>query len=109
MFGVQELATAVQHGIDLVDHRLQQQQLRQRAARPAQVFDGRLIGSDLQQSGLREARRDASASAGHRVANARQLKSALEKALALDRPVAHRGALERGSEASPWEFLHPNA
>ena len=47
MYNVQELATARQHNIPLVDDRLQRRRVRQRAAHPAEQFDGRTIASDL--------------------------------------------------------------
>ena len=56
MFGVQELATAVQFNIGVVDAGVQQQLLRQCAARPARALRRPRGGVRPRQSGFRQAR-----------------------------------------------------
>ena len=43
-----------------------------------------------------------------RVQRPDEFRPLLEKALALDAPAMIEIMVERGSEASPWPFLHPN-
>jgi acetolactate synthase-1/2/3 large subunit len=43
----------------------------------------------------------------YRVQTPEQFGPALEKAIALDAPAVVEVVVERGSEASPWPFLHP--
>ncbi|MGO8528641.1 thiamine pyrophosphate-dependent enzyme, partial [Rhizobium ruizarguesonis] len=36
-----------------------------------------------------------------------ELKDAIDKALSLDEPVLIEFPIEKGSESSPWPFIHP--
>ena len=105
MFGLQELATAAQYGIGLVtivfnNHSyanvLRDQQLQ---------FGGRTIGSRLQNPDF-VALADSFGVAARRVASPDELRRALEAELAAARPALIEVALEPGTEASPWPFIH---
>ena len=105
MFGVQELATAVQYGIALVTivfnnrsfaNVLRDQQLQ---------FGGREIGSRLQNPDfLRLA--DSFGVAARRVEQPHELQRALEAELAAARPALIEVAIEAGVEQSPWPLIH---
>jgi acetolactate synthase-1/2/3 large subunit len=44
---------------------------------------------------------------GHRVASPEELRPVLRHALGRAEPVLIEVVVEEGSEASPWEFIHP--
>jgi len=105
MFGVQELATAAQYGIDLVTivfnnnsfaNVLRDQQLQ---------FGGRTIGSRFQNPDfIRLA--ESFGVAARRVKEPHELQRALEDELAAARPALIEVALETGVEQSPWPLIH---
>ena len=106
LFAVQELATAAQEAIGLVTivfnngsygNVLRDQQLG---------FGNRLIGSVLHNPDFMQLAA-AFGVEGHRVDEPAALRAVLGPALASGRPVLIEVAVPRGSEASPWPFLHP--
>ena len=106
MFGVQELATAVQHGIGLVtvlfNNGAYGNVLRDQQA----GFGGRLIGSELHNPDFQQL----AASFGvafRRVASPAALKPALEEAIRSAGPALIEVAIDRAAETSPWDFIHP--
>jgi acetolactate synthase-1/2/3 large subunit len=105
MFGVQELATAVQYGIALVTivfnngsfaNVLRDQQLQ---------YGGRTIGSRLQNPDFVRLA-DSFGVAARRVEQPNELQRALEAELAAARPALIEVALEAGVEQSPWPLIH---
>ena len=108
MFGVQELATAVHHGINLVTVVFNNNSYGNVLRDQRNVFKGREIGALLTNPDFVKLAENFGA-AGYLAKTPAELKPALEKALALERPVIIEVPLERGSETSPWKFLHPNA
>ena len=105
MFGVQELATAVQYGIALVTivfnngsfaNVLRDQQLQ---------FGGRTIGSRLQNPDFVRLA-DSFGVAARRVTEPKDLQRALEAELAAARPALIEVAIEAGAEQSPWPLIH---
>ncbi|MBI3371045.1 MAG: hypothetical protein HY017_04695 [Betaproteobacteria bacterium] len=108
MFGVQELATAVHHGINLVTVIFNNNSYGNVLRDQRNVFKGREIGALLTNPDFVKLAENFGA-AGFLARTPGELKAALEKALALERPVIIEVPLERGSETSPWNFLHPNA
>jgi acetolactate synthase I/II/III large subunit len=105
MFGVQELATAVQYGIALVTivfnngsfaNVLRDQQLQ---------FGGRTIASRLQNPDFGRLA-DSFGVAARRVTEPDELQRALETELAAARPALIEVALEAGVERSPWPLIH---
>jgi acetolactate synthase-1/2/3 large subunit len=107
MFGVQELATAVHHQINLVTIVFNNNSYGNVLRDQRNVFKGREIGALLTNPDFVKLAENFGA-AGFRATTPAELRSALEKALALDRPVIIEVPSERGSETSPWKFLHPN-
>jgi acetolactate synthase-1/2/3 large subunit len=106
MFAMPELATAVQYGINLVTVVFDNGTYGNVRRDQEQRYGGRLIGSDLvnpdfgklaESFGVRALRAD----------NPQALRSALETALSLDEPVLIHCPVTKGSEVSPWRFIHP--
>ena len=104
LFGVQELASAVQQNIGVVTvifnnssygNVRRDQQLR---------FDGRIIGADLQNPDMVKLAESFGADA-YRVDSPETLKPVLAKAIDNDRPAVIDVTIERGSEASPWKYI----
>ena len=108
MFAVQELATAAQEEIGLVVLLFNNggfgNVLRDQRAQ----FDNRIIGATLDNPNFVGLARAFGITA-HRVASPEALKPVLARALDATRPVLIEVTIERGSEASPWEFIHPKA
>jgi len=107
MFGVQELATAVHHGINLVTIVFNNQAFGNVRRDQTNVYDGRLIGADLTNPDFVKLAESFGASA-YRATNAKELRTALERAFKDDAPVVIEVMVERGSEVSPWSFIHPD-
>jgi acetolactate synthase-1/2/3 large subunit len=106
MFGVQELATAVQYGIGLVTVVFNNQAYGNVRRDQETRYGNRLIGADLvnpdfpalaKAFGIDTASVDSPAA----------LKPVLVAALARGAPALIEVRLQRGSEASPWPFIHP--
>jgi acetolactate synthase-1/2/3 large subunit len=104
LYGVQELATAVQHGIAIAaivfDNRGFGNVRRDQEAR------GRPLGAELHSPDFCALARSFGANA-ERAESPDALAAALRRALAADRATLIEVPVEPGSEASPWPFLHP--
>jgi len=105
-FGLQELATAVQHDLALVTvvfnnnaygNVLRDQRLH---------YDGRVIGAELRNPDF-VALAASYAIAARRATTPDELATAVADALAADAPALIEVPIEPGSEVSPWEFLIP--
>jgi len=107
MFGVQELATAVQYGINLVTIVFNNRSFGNVRRDQMQGFDGRLIGSDLTNPDFVKLA-EAFGMAGKRVNNPADLKTVLAEALAADAPYLIEVDQPAGVETSPWKFIHPD-
>lgn len=108
LFGAQEMATAAQHRINVVAIVFNNSAYGNVLRDQRQSYQGRCIGSELtnpdfvrlaESFGLK----------GVRATSPGALKRLLAEALALDEPVLIEVPIERGSEASPWPFIHPPA
>ena len=108
MFGVQELATAVQYGIGLVTVVFNNTSYGNVLRDQHRLYQGREIGSTLTNPDFVKLAESFGA-AGYRANTPAELKAALEKAFAQSGPVLIEVPIARGAEASPWPFLHPNA
>ena len=105
MFGVQELATAAQYGIDLVTIVFNNNSFAN-VLRDQQVqFGGRTIGSRFQNPDFVKLA-DSFGVAARRVKEPHELQRALEAELAAARPALIEVALEAGVEQSPWPLIH---
>lgn len=107
LFGVQELATALQHRIGVVTCVFNNNAYGNVRRDQMNAYQGRLIGAELTNPDFVKLAESFGVSA-FRVHSPQQFGPALEQALALDAPAMIEVVVERGSEASPWPFLHPN-
>ena len=106
MYGVQELATAVQHRIGLVTIIFNNGGFGNVRRDQINTYEGRLLGCDLANPDFVKLAESFGAAA-YRADNPRQLRTTLERAFKDDAPVIIEVPLERGSEASPWPFINP--
>jgi acetolactate synthase-1/2/3 large subunit len=106
LFGVQELATAVQYGINLVTVIFNNESYGNVRRDQQQQFAGRLIGADLINPDFVKLAESFGVTA-RRVSSPEELRPELEDALAAAAPRVIEVRIPRGSEASPWEFLQP--
>ena len=106
MFGVQELATAVQHGLNVVSIVFNNGAFGNVMRDQQQRFGGRVIGSELANPDFLKLA-DSFGMAGYRVDTPTRLQQSLEKALAQDAPALIEVQVDRTTETSPWEFLMP--
>jgi len=108
LFGLQEMATAVQHRINVVAIVFNNSSYGNVLRDQQQTYQGRFIGADLINPDFVKLAESFGMPA-FRVTSPGALKGVLEKALGLDRPALIEVPVEKGSEASPWPFLHPAA
>lgn len=108
MFGMPELATAVQHNIGLVTLLFNNRAYGNVRRDQQMNFEGRLIGADLDNPDFVKLAESVGADAT-RVDSPEGLRPALQRAIDADRPAVIEITVERGSEASPWKFIHPRA
>jgi acetolactate synthase-1/2/3 large subunit len=108
LFGVQELATAAQHGIGVIalvfNNRSFGNVLRDQTTR----FGGHVIGAELQNPDFVKLAQSFGISA-MRAAGETELSRALGRAIAAGGPALIEIPGEPGGETSPWTFLHPAA
>ena len=102
------MATAVQHRINVVAVVFNNSSYGNVLRDQRKVYQGRTIGSDLinpdfvrlaESFGIR----------AQRAASPDALRRALADALARDAPALIEVPVEKGSETSPWPFIHPPA
>ena len=105
LFGVQELATAAQQGLGVVAIVFNNRAFGNVLRDQQQSFGGRLIGAELCNPDFVQLAHSFGITA-HRVASPAELAALLPQALLENRPVLIEIPLERGSEASPWPFIH---
>ncbi|MFB9950512.1 thiamine pyrophosphate-dependent enzyme [Rhizobium puerariae] len=108
MFGVQELATAVQHNIAVVAIVFNNSSYGNVLRDQRQNYQGRYIGSDLKNPDFSTLAESFGVRAW-KVSSPEQLKTTLEKAIEIDAPTLIEVVVEKGSETSPWPFIHPAA
>src|SRR5258706_145358 len=106
MYGVQELATAVQYGINVVTIVFNNSAYGNVWRDQQERYAGRLLGVELRNPDFVKLAESFGAVA-MRAANPEQLRSALGRALAAAAPVLIEMPCPRGTETSPWSFLHP--
>lgn len=108
MFGVQELATAVQHGINVVAVVFNNSAYGNVRRDQQQTYGNRFIGADLRNPDF-AALAESFGVMGLKADNPAALKATLETALAADAPVVIEVPVPTGSDTSPWPFIHPAA
>ncbi|MCA1526219.1 thiamine pyrophosphate-dependent enzyme [Bradyrhizobium yuanmingense] len=106
MFGVQELATAVQFNIGVVTLVFNNNAYGNVRRDQRQHFDGRVVASDLVNPDFVKLAESFGVAAA-RVTAPEQFKAAMEKALGHGGPVLISVEVPRDSEVSPWAFIHP--
>lgn len=108
LFGMPELAAAIQHGIGLITVLFNNNSFGNVRRDQQMNFDGRLLGADLVNPDFMKLAESFGAD-GVRVDSPAALKPALAKAIDADRPAIIEVMVERGTETSPWKFIHPRA
>lgn len=105
MFGVQELATAVQYGINVVTLVFNNNAYGNVRRDQLTAFGGRVIGADLVNPDFVALAESFGAGAA-RVKSPEAFRPALERALADNRPWLIEIEVPRNSEVSPWKYIH---
>ncbi|RTM13113.1 MAG: hypothetical protein EKK33_13015 [Bradyrhizobiaceae bacterium] len=106
MFGVQELATAVQFNIGVVTLVFNNNAYGNVRRDQRERFDGRVVASELVNPDFVKLAESFGVAAA-RVTAPDQFKAAMEKALAHGGPYLISIEVPRDSEVSPWAFIHP--
>src|SRR5204863_10039826 len=106
MFGVQELATAVQFNIGVVTLVFNNNSYGNVRRDQRQRFDGRVVASDLVNPDFVKLAESFGVGAA-RVTSPDQFRAVLEKALANDGLYLIDVEVPRDSETTPWTFIHP--
>ena len=106
MFGMQELATAVQFRIGVVTLVFNNNAYGNVRRDQRDRFDGRVVAADLVNPDFVKLAESFGAGAA-RVTSPDQFKPALEKALADGGPYVLAVEVPTDSEISPWAFIHP--
>ena len=107
MFGVQELATAVQFNIGVVTLVFNNNSYGNVRRDQRERFDGRVVASDLVNPDFVKLAESFGVGAT-RVTSPEVFRSALEKALAHGGPYLIDVEVPRDSETTPWTFIHPD-
>jgi acetolactate synthase-1/2/3 large subunit len=107
MFAVQELATAVQYGINLVTLVFNNESYGNVYRDQQQQFGGRLLGSELVNPDFVALAASFGVGASA-VKSPAALRPVLERALAADKPMLIEVKVPRGSDSDPWRFIMPN-
>ena len=107
MFGVQELATAVQFRLPVTTIVFNNQSFGNVVRDQKIGFGGRYLGGSLQNPDFVKLAESFGAKAA-RVASPAALEPVLREALTSDVPSLIEVTVEPGSEASPWPFIRPN-
>ena len=105
MFGMPELACAAQHDIGLVTIVFNNASFGNVRRDQQERYDNHLIGADLDNPDFVKLA-EAFDVTGVRVDSPDGLKPALAKAIDDDKPAIIEVMIERGSEKSPWKYIH---
>jgi len=106
MFGVQELATAVQFNIGVVTLVFNNNAYGNVRRDQRQRFDGRVVAADLVNPDFVKLA-DSFGVHAARVTSPDHFRPALEKALGAGGPALIAVEVPRDSEVTPWTFIHP--
>ena len=107
MFGIQELATCVQYNIGVVILLFNNESFGNVRRDQEVQFDNRVIGADFRNPDFMKLAEGFGIEAV-RVTSPAGLKQELAKAIERDSPSLIEIVIEKGSEVSPWEFIHPS-
>jgi acetolactate synthase-1/2/3 large subunit len=106
LFAVEELATAVEYNIGVVTLVFNNHSYGNVLRDQQQAHGGRVLGSELVNPDFVKLA-DAFGVGGARVRTPAELKAALERAFRNGGPGLIEVSVERGSEGSPWRYIHP--
>ena len=106
MFGVQELATAVQYGINLITVVFNNRAYGNVRRDQVNVYEGRFLGAELRNPDF-VMMAESFGVKGVRAGSPAALQIAIEDGLKENGPVLIEVPIERGSETTPWTFIHP--
>jgi acetolactate synthase-1/2/3 large subunit len=106
LFGLPDLATAVQYSLDVVTVVFNNNAYGNVLRDQQQRYGGRVIGAELENPDF-VALAESFGVWARRVETADGLRSALDEALGLDVPAVIEVPVEPRDEVSPWEFLMP--
>lgn len=107
MFGIQEFASAVEHGLGVVTILVNNGGYANVRRDQTMRFDGAHFKADFYNPDFRKLA-DAFGVPHYAVTDPAGLKRVLPKALGESGPTLIEIKLDRGSEAAPWPFLHPH-
>ena len=105
MFGMPELASAAQHQIGLVTIVFNNSSFGNVRRDQQLNYDSHLIGADLVNPDFVKLA-ESFGVAGYRAESPDELKPILAKAIDDDKPAIIEVLIERGSETSPWKYIH---
>jgi acetolactate synthase-1/2/3 large subunit len=105
MFGMPELASAAQQDIGLITIVFNNSSFYNVRRDQQERYDNHVIGADLENPDFVKLA-EAFGVAGYRVESPAELKPALEKAINEDKPAIIEVFIERGTETSPWKYIH---
>jgi acetolactate synthase-1/2/3 large subunit len=105
LFGVQELATAVQYNLNLVTIVFNNNAFGNVWRDQRRIYDG-TIGSELHNPDF-VALAESFGAAGYRASDPAELRVVLARALQSGRPAVIEVPVDRETEVSPWDFLMP--
>lgn len=106
MFGVQDLATAVQYGINVVTVLFNNSAYGNVLRDQRRVYGGRVIGAELRNPDFLKLA-DSFGVAAARVTDPAALKREVAKAIDRDAPALIEVVVDPSTEVSPWQFLMP--
>lgn len=106
MFGIQELATARQFGIAVVAIVFNNSSYGNVRRDQREVYANRLLGADLENPDFVQLANSFGV-AGLKANTPDELRAALGNALDMNEPVVIEVPIPRGTETSPWPFIHP--
>ncbi len=104
LFGMPELASAVQQNIGVVTVVFNNSSYGNVRRDQQRLYDGNIIGSDLDNPDMVKLAESFGADA-YRADSPDSLRPLLEKAIDNDRPAVIDVTIERGSETSPWKYI----
>lgn len=108
MFGVQELATAVQYNVNVIAIIFNNSAYGNVRRDQKTNYEGRLLGADLINPNFVKLAESFGA-IGLQANTPDELEVAIQSAMKESGPVVIEVPLEAGEQTSPWEFIHPAA
>ena len=108
LFGLPDLATAVQYGLDLVTVVFNNDAYGNVVRDQERFYGGRVIGSELRNPDF-VALAESFGASGYRARTPDELRRALEQALGAGSPAVIEVPVDRRDEVSPWKFLMPGS